>query len=104
MITSRFILKVSQTGYIPIKKCLHNTLERSNSVQVIQPIELLWKPPEVLTIRNQPLQFLNTVCTKECDIYAFGIICFEIYTKATPFDVNINSMDAILGKKCKIKI
>ena len=55
-------------------------------------LEHFWWSPERLLDRDLPL-------TKECDIYAYGIIMYEICTRGDPYDLDMemNQMEPTGG-------
>lgn len=58
-------------------------------------VDLLWKPVEVLMTRNDKAKARKLMQSKECDIYAVGVIFYEILTRCWPGGVHSASVENI---------
>ena len=97
IITSRFVLKIAQCGYLPlfyhIAKQSHSNIKRIR----LHNVELAWKPPEAISVRGDLEALIKAIRTKECDMFAVGTIYGEVLHRRMPFNVNIDSESSMQG-------
>ncbi|KAG8391916.1 hypothetical protein BUALT_Bualt01G0236700 [Buddleja alternifolia] len=51
-----------------------------------QPLSFIWYAPEVLSEQENGENGENSKFSEKCDVYSFGMICFEILTGKVPFE------------------
>ncbi|XP_055346941.1 atrial natriuretic peptide receptor 1-like [Paramacrobiotus metropolitanus] len=96
IIDSRYILKLSHINHLRLYHDLYATRPIINwSSADYRTIDMLWKAPEILVVRNNIEAFLRKCSTKECDVYAFGVIFLEVITKFVPYNVIFDSEKSV---------
>ncbi|XP_076266824.1 receptor-type guanylate cyclase Gyc76C-like isoform X1 [Rhynchophorus ferrugineus] len=78
VVTSRWVLQVADFGLAEMRHCAENDSIGEHQ----QYRSLFWKAPEIL---RQPIRYIRG--TQKGDVYAFGIILFEILGRRGPFGI-----------------
>ncbi|KZV21877.1 mitogen-activated protein kinase kinase kinase 7-like [Dorcoceras hygrometricum] len=75
--------KVSGFGGLSASITLNQ--KKTSMNQNVQP-PVIWYPPEVLSEQEYFGDGVSLKYTEKCDVYSFGMICFEIVTGKVPFE------------------
>ncbi|KAM7476498.1 hypothetical protein LguiB_023741 [Lonicera macranthoides] len=59
---------------------------KASSNQNNGTLPFIWNPPEVLAEQEQMGSIGNLKYTEKCDVYSFGMICFQLLTGKVPFE------------------
>ncbi|XP_077490931.1 guanylate cyclase 32E [Amblyomma americanum] len=85
LVDSRWVLKVADFGLSHIKYCAEDDRHQDSG--------LLWRAPELLRDPDGPPEG-----TPRGDVYSFGIVLFEMLTRAGPFGKTTLSADEIVDR------
>ncbi|XP_069365373.1 receptor-type guanylate cyclase Gyc76C-like isoform X1 [Maniola hyperantus] len=89
VVTSRWMLQVTDFGLHDLRSCAENDFIGEHQYYR----GLLWKSPELLRQLDDPNGFVGG--TQKGDVYAFGIILYEIIARRGPFGITTEPKDIV---------